>query len=55
MGSSLPMGAAFDILTVNVGRRASIKPGLGTASALSMHYDASNVPNFDTRGLSPWK
>lgn len=46
MGSSLPMGAAFDILTVNVGRRASVKPVLGPLPPLSVRYDASNVPNF---------
>lgn len=48
MGSSLPMGAAFDILTVNVGRKASVKPILGPLPPLSVHYDASNVPNYAT-------
>ena len=46
MGGGLPMGAAFDILTVNVGRRASVKPQLGPLPPLSVHYDASNVPNY---------
>ena len=46
MGSSLPMGAAFDILTVSVGRKATTKPVLGPLPALSEHFDASNVPNF---------
>ena len=46
MGSSLAMGAAFDILTVNVGRRATSNPVLGPLPALEMQYDASNVPNF---------
>jgi FtsP/CotA-like multicopper oxidase with cupredoxin domain len=47
MGSSLPMGSQFDILTVNVGRRAATKPVLGPLPPLSVHYDASNVMNFD--------
>jgi FtsP/CotA-like multicopper oxidase with cupredoxin domain len=47
MGSSLANGAAFNILTVNVGRKASVKPVLGPLPALSMRYDAGNVPNFD--------
>lgn len=46
MGSSLAMGAAFDILTVNVGKKASVKPALGPLPPLSVRYDASNVPNF---------
>jgi FtsP/CotA-like multicopper oxidase with cupredoxin domain len=46
MGSSLPMGAQFDILTVNVGRKASAKPVLGPLPPLSVRYDASNVPNY---------
>jgi FtsP/CotA-like multicopper oxidase with cupredoxin domain len=48
MGSGLAMGAAFDILTVNVGRRAATKPVLGALPALSIKYDASNVPNYNT-------
>ncbi len=40
------MGAAFNILTVNVGRKASTKPVLGPLPPLSIRYDASNVPNF---------
>jgi FtsP/CotA-like multicopper oxidase with cupredoxin domain len=48
MGTSLPMGSAFDILTVNVGRRASTKPVLGPLPPLSVRYDAGNVPNIAT-------
>jgi FtsP/CotA-like multicopper oxidase with cupredoxin domain len=48
MGSGLPMGSAFDILTVNVGRKASTKPVLGPMPPLSVQYNASNVPNFAT-------
>ena len=47
-GSSLANGAAFNILTVNVGRKASVKPVLGPLPALSVRYDASNVPNIAT-------
>lgn len=46
MGSGLPMGSAFDILTVNVGRKAATKPVLGPLPALSVRYNADNVPNF---------
>jgi FtsP/CotA-like multicopper oxidase with cupredoxin domain len=46
MGSGLPMGAAFDILTVNVGRKAVTKPALGPLPPLSVSYNASNVPNY---------
>ena len=46
MGSGLPMGSAFDILTVSVGRRASTKPALGPLPPLSMVYNAGNVPNY---------
>jgi FtsP/CotA-like multicopper oxidase with cupredoxin domain len=47
MGSiTLPMGAAFDILTLNIGRKAWVKPALGPLPPLSMVYSASNVPNF---------
>jgi len=48
MGSSLANGAAFNILTVNVGRKTTAKPILGTLPALTLHYDASNVSNFAT-------
>ena len=47
MGSSLANGAAFNILTVNVGRKANTKPVLGPLPALSVRYDANNVPNYD--------
>jgi len=46
MGSGLPMGSAFDILTVNVGRKASTKPVLGPLAPLAIVYNASNVPNY---------
>ena len=48
MGSGLANGAAFNILTVNVGRKATVKPALGPLPALAVRYDASNVPNFAT-------
>ena len=48
MGSGLAMGAAFNILTINVGRKASSKPALGPLPPLSVRYDAGNVPNFAT-------
>jgi len=41
-------GAAFDILRVNVGQKATIKPVLGPLPALSARYDANNVPNYNT-------
>ena len=47
MGSGLAMGAAFDILSVNVGRKAATKPVLGTLPSFSVKYDATNVPNFN--------
>ncbi len=46
MGSGLPMGAAFDILTVNVGRKATTKPVLGPLPALSVRFDSSECPQF---------
>jgi FtsP/CotA-like multicopper oxidase with cupredoxin domain len=46
MMSSLANGAAFNILTINVGRKASVKPVLGKLPPLSIVYDANNVPNF---------
>jgi FtsP/CotA-like multicopper oxidase with cupredoxin domain len=46
MGSSLANGAAFNILTVNVGRKATAKPALGSLPAMTLRYDASNVSNF---------
>ncbi len=48
MGSSLANGAAFNILTVNVGKQATANPVLGSLPALSVRYNASNVPNFAT-------
>jgi len=46
MGSTLANGAAFNILTVKVGRKAAAKPTLGPLPALSVRYDSANVPNF---------
>ncbi|MGE5463054.1 MAG: multicopper oxidase domain-containing protein [Syntrophothermus sp.] len=48
MGSSLANGAAFNILTVSVGRKASSKPVLGTLPALTQQFDAGNVANFNS-------
>jgi FtsP/CotA-like multicopper oxidase with cupredoxin domain len=48
MGTNLPMGAAFDVLTVNVGRRANSKPALGPLPALPMVFDASMAMNLDS-------
>ena len=47
-GGGMSMGAAFDILTVNVGRKASTKPVLGPLPPLAVRYDASNVPNYNS-------
>ena len=48
MGSSLANGAAFNVLTANVSRKATFKPVLGPLPPLSIRYDASNVPNYGT-------
>ncbi|HEX5839065.1 MAG TPA: multicopper oxidase family protein [Anaerolineales bacterium] len=48
MGSGLPMGSAFDILTVNVGRRAGTRPALGPLPPLPVVYNAGNVPNYSS-------
>jgi FtsP/CotA-like multicopper oxidase with cupredoxin domain len=48
MGSSLANGAAFNILTVNIGRKASVKPMLGRLPAIPQKFDASNVSNFNS-------
>jgi FtsP/CotA-like multicopper oxidase with cupredoxin domain len=48
MGSSLAMGAAFNALTVNVGRRSAFRPALGPLPAMPPQYDASNVENFNS-------
>jgi blue copper oxidase len=45
-GSDLLNGAALDVLTVSVGSQASSHPALGPLPALSVRYDAGNVPNF---------
>ncbi len=46
MGSTLANGAAFNILTVNVSRKASVKPVLGPLPALEEKFSAANVENF---------
>lgn len=46
MGSSLSNGAAFNILTINVSRKASTKPALGPLPAFPLKYSAANVPNI---------
>jgi FtsP/CotA-like multicopper oxidase with cupredoxin domain len=48
MGSGLAMGTAFDILTVNVGRRATSNPALGPLMPLMMTFDSTNVPNYSS-------
>jgi FtsP/CotA-like multicopper oxidase with cupredoxin domain len=52
MGStSLPMGTAFDVLTVNVGRRAATKPVLGPLPPLPMDYTMMGemeIPNINS-------
>ena len=45
-GMGLMNGAPFNILTVNVGRRATSTPQLGPLPPLMVHFDPSNVPNF---------
>jgi FtsP/CotA-like multicopper oxidase with cupredoxin domain len=46
--SSFTTDAGFDVLTINVGKTATIKPALGSLPALGVRFDASNVPNFDS-------
>ena len=41
-------GTAFDILNVNVSSKATTNPILGSLPALSVRYDARNVPNYNT-------
>ena len=48
MGSSLANGASFNILTVNVGRKASVKPVLGPLPTITQRFDAGNVTNFNS-------
>ncbi|HEX9118245.1 MAG TPA: multicopper oxidase domain-containing protein [Anaerolineae bacterium] len=48
MGSGLANGAAFNVLTVNVGRTATVKPTLGPLPALGEDYSAANVGNWAT-------
>ncbi len=47
-GSSAPAnGAAFNILTVNVGRSVAKKPVLGPFTAYQLPFNAGNVSNFN--------
>jgi FtsP/CotA-like multicopper oxidase with cupredoxin domain len=48
VGSGVTKDAGFDILRVNVGRAATIRPALGSLPGLTVRYDASNVPNFNS-------
>jgi FtsP/CotA-like multicopper oxidase with cupredoxin domain len=48
MGGGMANGATFNVLTVNVGRNTTARPVLGPLPALTVRYDASNVPNFTT-------
>jgi FtsP/CotA-like multicopper oxidase with cupredoxin domain len=48
MNTNLPNGAAFNILTVNVARKASAKTALGTLPPAPARFDASSVMNFDS-------
>src|ERR1041384_232964 len=48
MGSSLANGAAFNVLTVNVGKKATSQPALGPLPPLALRYSASNVSNFNS-------
>lgn len=48
MGTSLANGAAFNILTVNVERKASSRPVLGPLPMITEHFDSSNVSNFNS-------
>ncbi|HEX9012280.1 MAG TPA: multicopper oxidase domain-containing protein, partial [Anaerolineaceae bacterium] len=47
-GSSLANGAAFDILTVNVGRKATSNPVLGTLPGFTMPFNPGSVSNYNT-------
>jgi FtsP/CotA-like multicopper oxidase with cupredoxin domain len=49
MGGStgISNGATLDILTVNVGKKVTAKPLLAPFPALTEHYDAGNVSNYD--------
>lgn len=46
MGSAPANDAAFNILTVNVGHKASIKPVLGSFQNYSLPFNSGNVSNF---------
>jgi len=46
MGTTLANGAAFNILSFNVSKRAKSKPVLGPLPGMEMHFDEMNVANF---------
>ena len=46
MGTTLANGAAFNILTVSVGRKTKTNPILGPLPAMEMQFDAGNVENY---------
>jgi FtsP/CotA-like multicopper oxidase with cupredoxin domain len=48
MGTSLANGAAFNILTINVGAKATSKPILGQLPPMTTQFNAGNVSNFQT-------
>jgi FtsP/CotA-like multicopper oxidase with cupredoxin domain len=48
MMGGLANGTAFNILTVNVSRKAASAPVLGPLPAISESYDSMNVMNFDS-------
>ena len=48
MGTSLANGAAFNILAVNVGRKATTRPVLGLLPQMPVRFNETNVDNFTT-------
>ena len=46
-GMGLANGAAFNVLTVNVGQNTSVHPQLGPLPPLEVIYGPGNVPNFN--------
>ena len=55
MGSGLANGAAFNILTVNVGRKATIKPVLGPLPPFRCVMMPATYPTSPRRVHSRWK
>lgn len=48
INTSLANGAAFNILTVNVSRRATTRPALGPLPVITQQFNADNVSNFNS-------